>query len=55
MGERAEKLGKVYKIKPNSIFLADPKLLEFWYGAAAVTVPASALAAGLGGVAAGKA
>ncbi len=62
MGERAERLGKALQDTAGTgtaelqEILADPSVARnFGIGAAAVTVPASALAAGLGGVAAGKA
>jgi len=62
MGERAERLGKALQATAGTgtaelqEILADPSVARnFGIGAAAVTVPASALAAGLGGVAAGKA
>ena len=62
MGERAERLGKALQDTTGTgtaafqEILKDPSVARnFGIGAAAVTVPASALAAGLGGVAAGKA
>ena len=63
MGGQAERLGKALQdttgTSGTEVFqeaLADPNVARsFGIGAAAVTVPASALAAGLGGVAAGKA
>ena len=62
MGGQAERLGKALQDTAGTgtaafqEILADPSVARnFGIGAAAVTVPASALAAGLGGVAAGKA
>ena len=62
MGGQAERLGKALQDTAGTGTAAFQEILEdpsvarnFGIGAAAVTVPASALAAGLGGVAAGKA